>query len=79
MNCIAAGYTVTTGLPPSTPSHSHTHTHTHILTYTHTVYGVELTTLVKLHGTKVPVVVKDCIEEIESRGEESQQWVFVGA
>ena len=74
MNCIAAGYTVITGLPPSTPSHTHSHT----LTHTHTVYGVELTTLVKLHGTKVPVVVKDCIEEIESRGEESQQWVFVG-
>ena len=43
------------------------------------MYGVELTTLVKLHGTKVPVVVKDCIEEIESRGEESEQWVLVGA
>lgn len=35
---------------------------------THTVYSVELTTLVKMHGTKVPVVVKDCIEDIEKRG-----------
>jgi len=32
------------------------------------VYSVELTTLVKMHGTKVPVVVKDCIEDIEKRG-----------
>jgi hypothetical protein len=32
------------------------------------VFGVELTTLVKMHGTKVPVVVSSCIEEIEKRG-----------
>ena len=51
-------------LHPS-PSHTYTHTHTH----THTVYGVELTTLVKMHGTKVPVIVKDSIEEVERRGE----------
>ncbi len=57
-----------------TPSHTHTHTHphTHPLTphtHTHTVFGVELTTLVKMQSTKVPVVIKDCIEEIEKRGE----------
>ena len=32
------------------------------------VYSVELTTLVKMHGTKVPVVVSNCIEEVEKRG-----------
>jgi hypothetical protein len=37
------------------------------------VYGVELTTLVKMHGTKVPVVVKDSIEELERRGENDPQ------
>jgi hypothetical protein len=34
------------------------------------VYCVELTTLVKMHGTKVPVVVSSCIEEVEKRGTE---------
>ena len=56
-----------------TPSHTHTHTHTPSHTpphtHTHTVFGVELTTLVKMQSTKVPVVIKDCIEEIEKRGE----------
>ena len=33
------------------------------------VYGVELTTIVKMHATKIPVVVKTCSEEIERRGE----------
>ena len=32
------------------------------------VFGVELTTFVKMEGTKVPSVIKDCIEEIEKRG-----------
>ena len=32
------------------------------------VFCVELTTLVKMHGTKVPVVVSSCIEEVEKRG-----------
>ena len=32
------------------------------------VFSVELTTLVKMHGTKVPVVVSSCIEEVEKRG-----------
>ena len=60
-----------------TLTHSHSHTLTLTLTHSHTVYGVELTTLVKLHGTKVPVVVKDCIEEIETRGKENKHWVLV--
>ena len=29
---------------------------------------MELTTLVKMHGTKVPVVISSCIEEVEKRG-----------
>jgi len=33
------------------------------------VYGVELTTLVKMEGHKVPSVIKDCIEEVENRGQ----------
>ena len=32
------------------------------------VYGVELTTLVKMDRTKVPVVISSCIEEVEKRG-----------
>ena len=32
------------------------------------MYGVDLTTLVKTHGTKLPAIVKDSIEELESRG-----------
>ena len=63
--------------PPFTHSHTHTLTLTLSHSHSHTVYGVELTTLVKLHGTKVPVVVKDCIEEIETRGEENKHWVLV--
>lgn len=39
------------------------------------VFGVELTTLVKMHGTKVPVVVSSCIEEVEKRGECSTESV----
>lgn len=31
-------------------------------------YGVDLTTLVKMHSTKIPIVVRDCIEELEKRG-----------
>ena len=33
------------------------------------VYGVDLTTIVKMCSTKVPIVVKDCIEELEKRGQ----------
>jgi hypothetical protein len=33
------------------------------------VYGVDLTTLVKMCSTKIPIVVKECIEEIERRGD----------
>nr|CAB3262974.1 uncharacterized protein LOC100186049 [Phallusia mammillata] len=36
------------------------------------VYGVDLTTLVKLHGTQRPVVVDMCIAEIEKRGMTSE-------
>jgi len=32
------------------------------------VFGVDLTTIVKLHCTKWPLVVDMCIEEIEGRG-----------
>lgn len=32
------------------------------------VFGVDLTTLVKLHGTQRPLVVDLCVEEIERRG-----------
>lgn len=32
------------------------------------VYGVDLTTVVKMYGTKIPLIVKECIEEIEKRG-----------
>lgn len=34
------------------------------------VYSCELTTLVKAHNTKRPMVVDMCIQEIESRGEQ---------
>lgn len=44
-----------------------TPTHTHTYTPTHTVYGVELTTLVKMQNSKVQVV-EECIDEIERRG-----------
>lgn len=33
-----------------------------------TVFGVDLTTLVKLHNTKRPFVVEACIREVEKRG-----------
>ena len=32
------------------------------------VFGVDLTTLVKLHNTKRPFVVEACIKEVEKRG-----------
>ena len=32
------------------------------------VYGVDLTTLVKLHCTSRPVVIDKCVAEIEERG-----------
>ena len=32
------------------------------------VFGVDLTTLVKLHNTKRPYVVDVCIQEVEKRG-----------
>lgn len=32
------------------------------------VFGVDLTTLVKLHNTKRPFVVEACIREVEKRG-----------
>ncbi len=34
----------------------------------HAVYGVDLTTLVKLEGGLVPKILAQCIEELESRG-----------
>ena len=34
------------------------------------VFGVDLTTLVKLHNTKRPFVVDACIREVEKRGNE---------
>uniref|UniRef100_H2YZ16 Uncharacterized protein n=1 Tax=Ciona savignyi TaxID=51511 RepID=H2YZ16_CIOSA len=36
------------------------------------VFGVDLTTLVKLHGTQRPIVVDMCISEIEKRGMDSE-------
>ena len=32
------------------------------------MFGVDLTTLVKLHNTKRPYVVEACIREVERRG-----------
>jgi len=32
------------------------------------VFGVDLTTLVKLHNTKRPYIVDACIREVERRG-----------
>jgi hypothetical protein len=43
------------------------------------VYCVELTTLVKMHGTKVPVVVSSCIEEVEKRGTEPTRLYTIAA
>ncbi len=31
-------------------------------------YGVDLTTLLKVHDTKVPLIVKECVQELEKRG-----------
>ena len=36
------------------------------------VFGVDLTTLTKAHGTRLPFVVERCIKEIESRGLHSE-------
>ena len=36
------------------------------------VFGVDLTTLVKLHNTKRPYVVDACIKEVEKRGNNKQ-------
>ena len=32
------------------------------------VFGVDLTTLVKAHNTKLPTIVEDCVREVEKRG-----------
>ena len=37
------------------------------------VYGVDLTTLLKVYSTKIPIVVKHCIEELERRGKERER------
>ncbi|XP_078487159.1 uncharacterized protein LOC100186049 isoform X2 [Ciona intestinalis] len=42
------------------------------LKHIHHVFGVDLTTLVKLHGTQRPLVVDMCIAEIEKRGMDSE-------
>lgn len=39
-----------------------------ILIYCALVYGVDLTTLVKLEGNLVPNILNDCINELQSRG-----------
>ncbi|KAK3740168.1 hypothetical protein QZH41_014086, partial [Actinostola sp. cb2023] len=40
--------------------------------YVRRVFGVDLTTLVKLHDTKRPFVVDVCIQEVEQRGLDSE-------
>lgn len=40
--------------------------------YIRRVFGVDLTTLVKLHNTKRPYVVDACIKEVEKRGLDSE-------
>ncbi|CAH3164219.1 unnamed protein product [Porites lobata] len=40
--------------------------------YIRRVFGVDLTTLVKLHNTKRPFVVEACVKEVESRGLDSE-------
>lgn len=40
--------------------------------YVKRVFGVDLTTLVKLHNTKRPFVVEACIREVERRGLDSE-------
>nr|XP_018671064.1 beta-chimaerin-like [Ciona intestinalis] len=42
------------------------------LKHIHHVFGVDLTTLVKLHSTQRPLVVDMCIAEIEKRGMDSE-------
>lgn len=41
------------------------------------VYSCDLTTLVKAHNTKRPMVVDMCIQEIEARGERDSKCVFI--
>ncbi|XP_046847399.1 beta-chimaerin-like [Xenia sp. Carnegie-2017] len=36
------------------------------------VFGVDLTTLVKAHNTKLPTIVEDCVREVEQRGLKSE-------
>ena len=36
------------------------------------MYGVDLTTLVKLEGGIVPKIVSECVQDLESRGMTSQ-------
>ncbi|KAJ7375425.1 N-chimaerin [Desmophyllum pertusum] len=40
--------------------------------YVRRVFGVDLTTLVKLHNTKRPFLVEACIKEVEKRGLDSE-------
>lgn len=42
------------------------------LHHCYTVYGVDLTTLVKLEGGIVPKIISECIQDLESRGMSSQ-------
>lgn len=39
----------------------------------HSVYGVDLTTLVKLEGGVIPHILKECIDHIQSRGDERME------
>jgi hypothetical protein len=32
------------------------------------VFGVDLTTLVKAHNTKLPTILEECVREVERRG-----------
>lgn len=32
------------------------------------MFGVDLTTLVKAHNTKLPIIVEECVKEVEKRG-----------
>ena len=36
------------------------------------MYGIDLTTLLIMDGTKIPKVVRDCVHAVESRGESMQ-------
>ncbi len=40
------------------------------------VYSCDLTTLVKAHNTKRPMVVDMCIQELEARGEREKECVY---